>query len=70
MNACTRVKKEWCIPFGFVSAFLVPPFLSFPAVSVLDPVFLRVDLGLDSGTGSGSAVESDFRSLVVVMRFL
>jgi len=52
----------------FATAFSF--FLSFPAVLGLDPVFLRVDLGFDLDSGLESAVESEFRSLAVVVRFL
>jgi hypothetical protein len=38
----------------------IPFVLSFPAAVVLDPVFLRVDLDFDSGSGSESAVEFEF----------
>jgi hypothetical protein len=37
-----------------------PFVLSLPAVLVLDPVFLRVDLDFDLGSGSEFAVESKF----------
>lgn len=71
-NVC--MQKERRIPFfgffGFVTAFFFSFFWAFPAVLGLDPVFLRVDLGFDSDSGLESAVESEFRLLAVVVRFL
>jgi hypothetical protein len=72
-GTCVRGKKgtERRIPFfGFVTAFFFFFFFSFPAVLGLDPVFVRVDLGFDSGSGLEFAVESEFRLLAVVVRFL
>lgn len=65
--------KERRVPFAFFVApfdFFPASFPSFPTASVLDTVFLRVDFGFDSDSDSEFAVESEFRSLAVVARFL
>ena len=58
--------------FSFVSRFVAFLPLPFPEALVLDPVFLRVDLGfdLDSGSGSEAVVDTASRLLVVVTKFL
>jgi hypothetical protein len=55
------------ILFFFVSTFFAPRLvaflpLSFPEASPPEPVFLRVDLRFDLGSGSGSEADVDSES--------